>query len=505
MKAELKNLAKESFLEELERLRMASPSHFSNENYYNPNDLDRQSYLENELQRLQSMVGDARKQTHPGNGPMMSQPANNHLMNVEWSSPIVRDQMTPAFPPLLSSQAPQHHFGGGFATPHHQNHFFGENSNELDPPFHNNNNEEIGLPVLGSNNNPQNQHFVLSCAPIQGFNELIKQETNLFRDAMSFSKTLNNNPANPNNAGGSPTSTLNHHNNSSLANHNMSLLEQANRFAEMQSLFQLPNSSSLNNHNLLQFNPNNPHNNNMNNNNNPNPPTDTDYYSLSQFLNNSAHFQEENQKSIQQSLFEKQQRMDKEQKQHKKLKNSIDTHKDRLEKGRNPVRRFPMTGPPPTSSASNRSYGGSRKSPRTMRLQQQRGATAPEPLTGNQEDEEEGEELNNDISSPKSHARHHHNHHSHNQEDRSRSNSPKAIATANRQFPNSAPAGPQQNQFNMNMSISSLGTNHHINNNNNNHSNSPTNQAERQNQTAPAAPKPIQSLTFEEFKTKTDK
>jgi hypothetical protein len=504
MKAELKNLAKESFLEELERLRMASPSHFSNENYYNPNDLDRQSYLENELQRLQSMVGDARKQTHhPGNGanPIMSQPPNNHLMNVEWSSPIVRDQMTPAFPPLLSSQAPQHHFGGGFATPHHQqNHFFGENSNELDPPFHNNN-EEIGLPVLGSsnyNNNPQNQHFVLSCAPIQGFNELIKQETNLFRDAMSFSKTLNNNPTN---AGGSPTSTLNNNNNNnnnnnhSLANPNMSLLEQANRFAEMQSLFQLPNSSSLNNHHLLQFNPNSPHN------HNPNPPTDTDYYSLSQFLNHSAHFQEENQKSIQQSLFEKQQRMDKEQKQHKKLKNSIDTHKDRLGKGRNPVRRFPMTGPPPTSSASNRSYGGSRKSPRTMRLQQQRGATAPEPalMTGNQEEDQEQEE--EEENSPKS--RHHHNHHhSHNQEDRSRSNSPKATTAMNRQFPNSAPAGPQQNQFSMNMSISSLGTNnhHHINNN----SNSPTS-PERQNQTAPAAPKPIQTLTFEEFKTKTDK
>lgn len=413
MKAELKNLAKESFLEELERLRMTSP-HMNNNHYphtehmFSGNnsytDLDRQSYLENEIQRLQAVVTDIKKQN----------PASN--MNVEWSSPIVRDQMTPAAFPPVSQQ------GFGFTMP---NQPFFDNTHFSHEPSNYHHDDSIVLPNLSAAQpqNPQNQHFVLSCAPIQGFEELIKQETSIFRDAMNFSKN------NPNNGG-------------------LTLIEQGNRFAEMQALFQLPAHSSHQ------------------------PPTshhEPDYYSLSQFLNNSHHFQEEHQKTIHEKLQEKQQRQQSAQQQQEKLRSSISTHKERLEKGRHPTRRFPLNVPP--------SSGGSRgKTPR------QKIHAMSAPGTAMPQDQPRSPSPDTQLGS-------------NNQHEDSQAHSPTRLANT----------APSQFQLSMVSSMSTannsrLGSPSNPNPNPSNHNNSNNNPSD-----GPPPPSQPVTLSVEEFQNKTDK
>lgn len=207
MKAELKALAKESFLEELERLRL------NNTNIIPSNETDSKQ-ITHELYQLQSVVEELRRETHH------QAQLHNGTMRVEWSNPIVREQGLPSI-----------------------NHGFQEE------PATSRGDDKI---------------FVLSCAPIQGFNRAMNAE------------------------GGSLDAPL-------------SLLDQANRFAEMQSLFHLP-----------------------------------------------AHLSEEDVRVMQPSRnpaeveAARQIRVVKQ----KKLQSSIETHVDRLDKGRNPPRRFPTQTKP---------------------------------------------------------------------------------------------------------------------------------------------------------------
>lgn len=211
MKAELKALAKESFLEELERLRL------NNTNIIPSNETDTKQITQ-ELYQLQSVVEELRRETHN------QAQINNSTMRVEWSNPIVRDQGGMQFPTI--------------------NHGFQEEP--------------------ATSRGDDNQVFVLSCAPIQGFNRAMNVE------------------------GGSLDAPL-------------SLLDQANRFAEMQSLFHLPAHLSEEDVRVMQ-------------------PS-----------RNPAEVEEARQiRAVKQ----------------KKLQSSIENHVDRLDKGRNPPRRFPTQSKP---------------------------------------------------------------------------------------------------------------------------------------------------------------
>jgi hypothetical protein len=302
MKAELKNLAKDTFLEELERLRVNNSS-------AHPAASDRHPYLEQEVQRLQHVVNDIRRQQHhspytpatAGVTGMFFPP-----MNLEWSNPIVRDQMN-----------------GRVTAATHLN---GNNDlRSYDPhdlPFEDSLFQASSLGGNGNDYSPRNQHFVLSSAPIHGFEDLMKQETSLFRDAMQFTKGGNGNAGN------------------STINNTMSVVEQANRYAEIQSLFQMP--SSLGNFGSIDGE-----------------------YSLSQYLmvNTPAEIQR-----LQQ---EKERRQQQSQQTKNNLERAITSHKERLDKSRNPIRRFPLSVPSSRPSQSG-------KSPRVTAHNQRSIVTAPE-------------------------------------------------------------------------------------------------------------------------------
>jgi hypothetical protein len=315
MKAELKNMAKDTFLEELERLRVNNTS-------AHPPGADRHHYLEQEVQRLQFVVDDIRRQQHHSSySPATAGGAGMFFppMNLEWSNPIVRDQMN----------------GGGNRTA--SSHMNGNNDHRnFDPhdlPFE----DSLFQPssLIGNDYSPRNQHFVLSSAPIHGFDELIKQETSLFRDAMQFTK-----------GNGTITNSVN--------NNTMSVLEQANRYAEMQSLFQMPSSfdgfgggggGGIDGE-----------------------------YSLSQYLmvNTPAEIQR-----LQQ---EKQRKQQQSQQTKENLERAITSHKQRLDKSRNPERRFPLSVP-----SSRPSYSG--KSPRVTAHNQRSIFTAPPEFNGEKSEE----------------------------------------------------------------------------------------------------------------------
>jgi hypothetical protein len=260
MKAELRNMAKESFLEELERLRQGSPhhDHLLGLEYGNNADVDRQMYLENEIARLQNVVEDIRRQQHNLSPTTIGNPAaalNNNNMQVEWSNPIIRDQFE-----------------------HHDHHHHGNNNSHGHPGHMN------------------NQHFVLSCAPIQGFDELIKQETSIFRDTLSFTQIKDTNSNNN-------------------VNNAMNLMEQANRFAEMQSLFQIPLHPTI---------------------------------GMGAYEEDPGHYHTGNH-SVNHSRGNKRETREQREQRERRLEATISTHKERLDKGRHPVRRFPMNAPAPGS------------------------------------------------------------------------------------------------------------------------------------------------------------
>jgi uncharacterized protein YdcH (DUF465 family) len=124
--------------------------------------------------------------------------------------------------------------------------------------------------------------FVLSCAPINGFNNLIQQSENLPQ---------------------------------------LSLVEQAHRFAEMQALFQVPTHL---------------------------PPNDP-------FHVNRQIYEREQQE-------ERNRRLESMKQQREKLQSSIETHKDRLEKGRVTPRRFPMESKPSMQSPRAKFQGRTQQS-----------------------------------------------------------------------------------------------------------------------------------------------
>jgi len=224
MKSELKALAKESFLEELERLRLNSTNILANNGVDN-------KVITQELYQLQSVVEEMRRENHNHTQ------TNNHSMRLDWSSPMTRDQQHHAFPTI--------------------------NPSYLD-------NEPA------TSRGDDNKVFVLSCAPIQGFNKIMKNEGNSF-DAP------------------------------------MSLLDQANRFAEMQSLFQLPSHIADDDSQVLR--------------------------SASQTEKYSPEWETQKQMKVVKQ---------------KKLESSIHSHVDRVEKGRNPIRRFPLDIKPSGPFASPR-------------------------------------------------------------------------------------------------------------------------------------------------------
>jgi len=320
MKVELKNLAKESFLEEMERLRMSNTyiPQSANQTHSPNNDIERQHYLESEIQRLQSVVEDIRKQ-QPSGGVVGG---GNYFptMNVEWSNHIVRDQMvSPNLPPINS-------YGGGDYGGRPRAFSESHNDPAYDPPF--------------STPNPRNQHFVLSSAPIQGFDELIKQETSLFRDTMNFTKSL------PGTASHPPHFNQPHQPHAPAPGHglnSLSIVEQANRIAEMQSLFQLPATLPSIVSEINSF-------------------VDPEYQAMHDYANSPEGRYHERQRKIQIHS-----------EQRDKLEKTISAHKDRLDKGRHPSRRFPLSVPA-THNQHRQIVSG--QSPR-VRIHHQRSLSAP--------------------------------------------------------------------------------------------------------------------------------
>lgn len=302
MKAELKALARESFMDELERMKQIHPLAAKvNNNSYDVYENERQQNLEMEVNRLNQMVEDMRYSGQPGGSQMQ----------VEWSNPITQAQALPQMSPskLIGGGSP----GGGLTSWNNSlvgNGGFGgapmmatnggrfdegqmfngsrfesmnatpyaNNNNRFNSPFDggnhsktlNNTNNNFNHQFSQQSNQVNNNMFILSTAPISGFNKLLNQEENLPQ---------------------------------------LSLVEQAHRFAEMQALFQLP--AHL-------------------------PPNDPFHLTQQQFERDQ---QAERQRR---SEFEKQQKQ--------KLQSSIEEHKGRLEKSRNTPRRFPMDSKPSMQS-----------------------------------------------------------------------------------------------------------------------------------------------------------
>lgn len=269
-------------MEEMERLKSIHPTAANNNNsdmYEN----DRNQQLESEVQRLSRIVEEMKTQQNGGFPPMQ----------LEWSNNVAKEQKLPLSPSpvaktntwnptstnkfntsttlddsaLLGSRY-DHHYSTPYA--YHPSQQIPEERTVHN--VHNTSNQQ--------SNQVNNNLFVLSCAPINGFQKMLSQ-------------TQEANNTRP-----------------------MSLIEQANRFAEMNALFQLP----------TQLSPDDP------------------------------IFQQQREFEL-----ERKQRAFHAREQRDKLQNSIEGHKDRLQKSRNTPRRFPIDAKPsmvsPRASKMQHSVG----------------------------------------------------------------------------------------------------------------------------------------------------
>jgi hypothetical protein len=248
MRAELKALAKKSLEEELSQLRST---------HQNNNDLD---YHDNhdgleEVQYFQHLIGDMHRtqQVTPmiGGAPM------------QWSSPIVRDQRTTPRRPT----APETPLSPPFTQETHGRKTANSTYRSMSPQ-----NE--------SSNLNQSSFFVLSSAPINGFDTLIHKQI--------ASRESNDAPN--------------------------SLIEQANRYAEINNLFQMPSVS-----------------------------IEEDFWFKKQFDEYNAAME-----------LEKEKQKDQVKQQRKKLENTIEQHVERLNKARYVPVKFPMDAKPSSALMSPR-------------------------------------------------------------------------------------------------------------------------------------------------------
>eukprot|EP01031_Cornospumella_fuschlensis_P037809 gene37809-45931_t len=175
MKSELKALAKQSFVEEFEMWKHTSTVKQQHSNLSESSSLDGKStgQLEQEIRYLQQVVESLQQTQSPLN----------------WSSPLVRDQMSFSQPYTPNAHTPQQ------AHSHPSSPNRAPRSPGLFPE----------TTLEGEQNPLGNNFFILSTAPLGHFDSLIQPQ-------LQSSQT-------PTGAGGS-------------------LLEQAHRFAELNALFQ---------------------------------------------------------------------------------------------------------------------------------------------------------------------------------------------------------------------------------------------------------------------------
>ncbi len=272
-------------MEELERMKQIHPlaAKMSNNNSYDALENERQQNLEMEVQRLNQMVEDMRYGGISGAAPMQ----------VEWSSPFAQNQGLPIVSPGkqmttgggLSSWNNSLSVGNRFedsqlfngsrfesinATPYVGNKVGSSFEPNQSRTFNHSTNNNFNQQLSQQTNQVNNNMFVLSCAPINGFNKLLHQDDNIPQ---------------------------------------LSLVEQAHRFAEMQALFQVPSH-------LPAHDP----------------------------------FHQQQQQYEREQQAERQRRLDSMRQQREKLQSSIESHKDRLEKGRTTPQRFPMDAKPSMQS-----------------------------------------------------------------------------------------------------------------------------------------------------------
>lgn len=243
-------MAKESFIEEMERLKFVGLANHSSDN--NPQAQD----LAYEVIRLQHVVEELR--THRTGSPMQ----------LQWSNSLTRDQQGTSTFNYTNSQP--------FANFNLTAETSVTDTSKMDKS-----------PVRSGNQ--ENQMFVLSCAPINGFEKMIHDQVN-----SSIDGSLDAGP---------------------------SLLEQANRFAEINALFHLPAHM-----------------------------TEGDPLFTDLVRQESLSFEEKHRRSAAQKA------------QQQKLQMTIEQHKDRLYKSRHPPRRFPMeASAPPTGQAPSQYRASPRK------------------------------------------------------------------------------------------------------------------------------------------------
>lgn len=273
MRAELKAMARDSFMEEIERMKhvhpQASPS-LMNNNSFDALENERTQQLEQEVLRLNQVVEELRHGQGLGLSGQGAAP-----MQCEWASPFSRDQRLPGktssslYAEDAFSASPRgKETGTGTAA------MFAASSSPMTMHSH-----------THTQNNQTNNMFILSCAPINGFNKVISQQEDAFLGPQ------------------------------------LSLVEQAQRFAEMQSLFHLP--AHL-------------------------PPDDPLF---AQQLQRERDAERERMERAAQAKAQKE-----------KLQSTIETHRDRLEKSRNPPRRFPMDAKPSMQSPRARVHTGRARS-----------------------------------------------------------------------------------------------------------------------------------------------
>lgn len=208
MKAELKAMARESFLEEMEKIRTSG---LGNSSMGSTGGLDSNTFdvtSNSNMSRFQRIVNEMQ-------GTNRNRPA---AMQLEWSSPMIRNQ-GPVISVMGSNGENRNYYSadtGGFLTARTDP---GQSIGNMSPPQPLKKKQR----APGSNKNkeiPVGQMFVLSSAPINSHEKLVHDQ-------------------------------IQHGSNIPLES--SSLLEQANRYTELQSLFQPPAMSQelLESSNLL--------------------------------------------------------------------------------------------------------------------------------------------------------------------------------------------------------------------------------------------------------------